>query len=224
MKWFLVVLGVCAMLAASAGAVPSYLGDMAWSRGAPGSTWQEWTFDDSDNPAAPENSNNPYGSPLAYISGDGLAHWGSYDGHSGIWHAGSESNDLLHVSLDIPNHEELNKYKEVWLEVVYRVEAENVGIAPYFAATNPPDVEIELLGMTVTEETPGNPTTWRTGVFHWRLSPNPFNELICLDFSGTGGIIDSVTVDTICAIPVPGAMALAGIGVGLLGWIRRRTL
>jgi hypothetical protein len=51
------------------------------------------------------------------------------------------------------------------------------------------------------------------GWFHWRLS-QILSTGDCLDLSGTGGTIDPVTVDTICAtIPAPGATALAARNV-----------
>ena len=49
MKRILFALMVCALLGTPAVALPS----LGWDRGDPGTTYQLWTFDDDDNPAAP---------------------------------------------------------------------------------------------------------------------------------------------------------------------------
>ena len=216
MKRFLFMLMLCVLIATPALAAPSYSGDMAWSRGDAGSTWQEWTFSSNANPTAPDSSYNPYGDVSAAISGTGTIYFESYSGASGVW-----GGDPLNVTLTIANNEELNNYKEIWLEVIYRLDAESPSILPSF--TTNPVATVELLSFESTPLAPGT-IQWYSGVYHWLITPNPYSEQICLQFTGTGGYVDSVSVDTICAntVPAPGAILLGSLGVGLVGWMRRR--
>jgi len=96
MKRMLLTLMVCVLLGAPALAVPS----LGWDRGDEGTTYQEWTFDDSDNPALPETDQNPYGTPVADISTTGLpwtfGHAAVYLDRPGVWaaHAAPDDSEL----------------------------------------------------------------------------------------------------------------------------------
>jgi hypothetical protein len=56
----------------------------------------------------------------------------------------------------------------------------------------------------------------------WTIVPNPDLETITFELRGTGGFLTSVSVDTLCIVPVPGAILLAGIGLGAVGLTRKQ--
>lgn len=187
----------------AASAVPVWRTD---PYGQPPTTYQEWTFDDADNPAVPEIDFNLYGIPLAtlLVSGElaNTSEWySSYDGHSGVWH--EESLDL---HLEIPNSTSPDAYKEVWLEVVYQGNLDTATVTP-----TPGGGQVIPLGQTITSQD----NFWQKLVIGWLLEPNPTSEMVCVGFSGTGGSIDSVIVETIC-IPEPATFALLGLGALVL--------
>ncbi len=184
-----------------------------WNRGDAGSTWQEWTFDDSDNPAAPETSFNPYGTPTATMTGNnGSVNFGWYAntlGGDGVW-----AGNTISVVLDIPNQPQQNPYKVIWFEMVYRATA--VIQSPTLI------LDSGYQGERFYYDAGGTANDWRTMVAGFTIYPNPSSEAISLTLWGTGGFVNSVSVDTLCAVvPAPGAALLAGLGVSLAGGLRR---
>lgn len=209
MKRIAFALAVCAVLVAPALAGPS----LGWNRGDPGTTYQAWTFDDSDNPALPEIDENPYGTALATITDNGAGWAQSFLGQSGVW--GNHPN-LLEISLYIPNRPAPSPYKEIWLEIGHKGTITDVSVQPV-PAGNP--VALTLVDTMLID--PAN--FWYESIYAGRIYPNPEAETITISAIGTGGFVDYIAVDTIC-VPAPGAILLCGIGAGLVGWVRRRGI
>jgi len=172
--------------------------------GQPPTTYQEWTFNDSDNPALPEVVANSYGMPTLTLIGEPDYTFGwyeTYDGHNGVWHA-----EFLDLTLEIPNRTFPDGYKEIWLKIIYEGNLDAATVTPIPAGEN-----VIYLGQTVTSKD----NFWRELTIGWRLEPNPRSEIICLGFSGTGSSIDSVIAETIC-IPEPATLVMLGLGALVL--------
>jgi hypothetical protein len=191
---------------------------MTWIRGAPGSTWQDWTFDDGANPKVAEAYDNPYGAPTASITpilspnlipSTMLGYHSAWDGRTGVW-----VGDPVKVDLTIPNTPFTGGYKEVWLEV---------GFEGVVSANSPvlqaPGVVTEIAGSRSVQIVSGD---WKKFTMGWTIVPNPQREELLLSFEGTGGFVDYVKVDTIC-IPEPCSLLLLAAGALGLHRMRRRS-
>ena len=92
-------------------------------RGQNDTSYYHWTFDDNDNPAAPEVSqsiNSPWGAALANITVGTLGEgWkDNFSGHSGLWDIGDNGRHVARIELDIDGLYVSTK-PYVFLQVVY---------------------------------------------------------------------------------------------------------
>ena len=179
-------------------------------RGDEGTTYQEWRFDDNDNPALPENVDNEYGNgfdppAIATITvgeyGEGWWDDPGLGSLTGMWDIGGTDGRIV---LDIDNRPLQLEYKEIHVQITYY---QSIGSA---ATVTVPTAQLVSSTTELVEEDIGS-WAWYLHQSIWRIEPNPGYEQIILTGHPDGSLIDQIVVDTRC-IPEPTSMALLALG------------
>lgn len=203
MKKFIVV----AAVAVSAMVISPAMAGLWWQPGDPGTTYQKWDFTIVSSAGAgytsdPEVVDNPNLDVHDLVAQISPVYQGNltYDQITGFW-----GNPAIAVDLEIPNYENPNLYKEIWVDLGDGLMADAIVPAGHDGASTTFTIEV-LPGEGI----------WEFGVRIW---PNPEFEKIAFNvISATGAedvYLDYIEVWTICT-PEPATLALLGLGSLLL--------
>jgi hypothetical protein len=200
LKYFLVAV-FCLGVGTNVGLATLSLG--SWDEGAAGSTHQVWDFtpgyiipSGAGYTAVPEDVFNP--SPNRVAATILLGTWDQVTLITG---------SMIFVNLEIPNYENLNPYKIIWVDIGNAVPS-NIGVSAV-GSSGSNGYSYEML--------PGRGDA-EFGVKIW---PNPYTEKISFAVMGmtSQAVLDYIHVDTIC-IPEPVTIVL--LGLGAIAALRRR--
>ena len=169
----------------------------------PGCTYQTWSFNDPNDPTSVDACNS-YGPPTISLNTTGdlnnLGWLAGIDGRTGVW-----VGEPLNIELIIPNNPAANAYKEISLTMDFMQNLDLIAVYPHPVGTGFSIVEIS------SSVSSPDPDGWITLNYIWQISPNPEGERICIDLSGSGGLVDYITVET-CCVPEPATVTLLSLG------------
>jgi hypothetical protein len=178
------------------------------------------------NPVAPPSSTGIPGAiyqgtddPLLWdsdfilLSGD----VGWNPGYIGINETGKSGGGSFQFNID--NWDRNYDIKNIYVEVLYSISNLNAkhDVNPFFIVPGSTALHDWINWEYDTEENVGRYTEWL------QVQPNPAFEDFFISLSATDNAISiyDIHIATQC-VPVPGAILLAGLGAGLVGWLRRR--
>ncbi len=196
-------------------------------------TYQAWTFTSSapsdwtNIPADAGTLVNQYkfttgGGPYASISAEVAGAPGDP-----MWGNDMIYGNKLYIDLYIPNEYYEPFFKVVQVEIDYKVCAGSTGGLEKWDLDSPSGHDIFLTDDTEWHPYADNPYVtgtagdWQEATITWEIHPQPDWEHIYLELWDSGVFVEKIEVATIC-VPAPGAILLGGIGVCLVGWLRRR--
>lgn len=193
-------------------------------RGQEGSTHQQWTFENGDNPAAPEVISNPYGSASADITvaefGSGwlpqLPGMGTQTGYwdlGGVGLGGTGPDGSIVIDIDNRPLTTPDSWKEIWVQITY---FKDITLAP--VVTVPGATLLSQQTLLVEHISTGG--DWKLDQSVWRIQPNPLHEQVLVTADHLmGSVVDQVVIDTIC-VPEPAMLSMLALGGALV--LRRR--
>jgi hypothetical protein len=164
----------------------------AW-RGQKATTYQDWRFDHSDNPAEPEAGWNPYGDALAYVTVGyfGSGWWDQLPGfgtQSGYWDIGGAGGSII---LDVETAASAG-YQEVYVQVTCYTDLTQ---PPTVGVTVPSAQKLSEQSFVVEHIDIGG--DWILLQSVWRVDPNPaYSEVSVIADVAAGSIVDQVVIDT----------------------------
>ena len=111
----------------------------------------------------------------------------------------------------IPNFEQMNPIKEIWLQLTYWSDGiPNIFVLPEGLNQEP---------MSLVNNTGGG-SDWGQATYYAQIDPNPLFEEIWIRPVHCTLYVDELVIDTICTVPEPATICLFGLGA--LALLRKR--